>query len=155
MAKLFKKVLFGYKPDEVNAKIDTMTSEKEKEIDKFQTLRKEAELQIKEQEQIIADLKRKIEELNERERAISEVMIIAQKNAERVREEALQKAQTMLEESEEKVTLKTLELESLRTRVNNFREEFCNILDKYQLSLEELDLEKMQQIKWSVTTSDQ
>lgn len=154
MAKLFKKVLFGYKPDDVNAEIEKIQAEKQNQIKESQTLREEAELQIKKQEEIISELKKKIEEFNEREHAISEVMISAQKNAQIVQEEAMQKAQTMLKESEEKVRLKTQELESLRTRVNNFKEEFHNVLEKYQSSLETMEVERVEQFKPTVIISN-
>lgn len=154
MAKLFKKVLFGYKPEEVSKEIDKIQAEKQSEIEKLQTLRDEAELQIKNQEETIAELKKKIEEFNEREHAISEVMITAQKNSQAVQEEALKKAQNMLKESEEKVRLKTQELESLRTKVNNFKEEFHNVLEKYQSSLETMDLEHVEQFKPTVIISN-
>lgn len=135
MSKFFKKVLWGYKPAEVTSKMEEMQTEQLKEVESLKAQIEEAQVQIKKQEEIMAEHNKKLQEFFEREHIISEVLISAQKRSQKIEEDAREKAQNILEESDEKLKKKQQELETLRTRVTGFKEEFQRVLERYQSSL--------------------
>jgi len=134
----FRKSLFGYRKEEVINEIKRMDSEfglKMAELNReLDTLRSE----LKQADEKENELKAKLEGHAEKERYISNVMMTAQINAQKVEEQARERAHMMLEASEDELRKKQQELEILRTRVIRFKEEFRSILDNYRVSVENI-----------------
>ncbi|KUO78641.1 MAG: hypothetical protein APF81_26975 [Desulfosporosinus sp. BRH_c37] len=136
MSKFFKRVLFGYKPAEVTSKMEEMQTEQQKEVQNLKAQIEEARVQLKRQEEIMAEHKNKIQEFIEKEHIIAEVLLNAQKRSQKIEEDAREKAQNILDESEEKLKKKQHELENLRSKITVFKEDFQRVLEKYQSSLD-------------------
>lgn len=132
----FGKTLFGFKPSEVKDEIQRMDKDYKEQIAKLEKEIEEARKELNEYEEKISELKGKVDEHIQTEREIAGVMVTAQKNAQRIEEEAREKARKMLQNTEETLEKKQEELEFLRVKVQNFKEDFRDTLDKYRLSIE-------------------
>lgn len=138
MEKKFGRSLLGYNPDQVMNEIRHMDSEYQKRIEELSLQIDSARSQLKKSEELAVELQSKLNTYVEREHAIAEVMLKAQKNALRIEEEAKEKARLMFEKSEEELKKKRQELEFLRIKVERFRDEFRGILDEYKVSVESM-----------------
>ena len=136
MPKFFKRALFGYNPEEVTSAIEKMQTEQQKEVENLKVQIEEAKVQTKNQEEIMAEHKRQLQEFTEKELLISKVLISAQIRSQKIEDDAQEKAQYIMEEAEEKLKKKQQELESLRAKVTDFKEQFQRMLEKYQSSLD-------------------
>ena len=101
------------------------------EIEKVQT-----ELQNAEEKR--AELQKQLKAYIEREKVIADVLVTAQVNAQRIEEQARERASYMLEKAEEELKQKQQELDFLRIKVTRFKEEFREVLDNYRVSLEKV-----------------
>lgn len=139
MYKNFGKTLFGFKPCEVINEIQRIDSEHQQRIADLQAEIEEAKAKLTKTEEKSEELQKQLSSYIEREHLIAEVMLTAQKNAQRIEEEAREKARQMLEKSEKELNKKEQELKVLRAKINRFKEEFGEILDKYKTFLETMD----------------
>lgn len=136
MSSKFRKVFFGFDPGEVTNEIKNIDLEYQKRIAALQAEIEGVKEELNESEKKAEDLRQRLNSYMERELLIAEVMLTAQKNAQRIEEEAREKARIMLEKSDEELKKKLQELDFLRKKVERFKEEFREVLDKYKFSLE-------------------
>lgn len=136
----FGKSLFGFRPSEVENQILRMESENQEKIRALKEEIESARTELKKSEDKAAELQKRLNEYIDREHIISDVMLKAQVNAQRIEDEARERARLMLEKSEEELRKKNQELEFLRMKVERFREEFRGILDEYKISLETMKI---------------
>jgi len=138
--KKFGRSLFGYSPGQVVNEIRLMDSEYQRRIEVLQSQIESTGSELKKSQEKAAELQSKLTSYVEREYMIAEVMLKAQKNAQKIEEEAKEKARLMMEKSEEELRRKLIELEFLRVKVERFRDEFRGILDEYKLSVESMKI---------------
>lgn len=136
MSKKFRKILFGFDPREVTDEIQHIDLEHQKRITVLEAEIERARLELNQSEANALALQKQLNTYMERELLIAGVMLTAQKNAQRIEEEAREKARMMLEKSDEELRKKLQELELLRKKVERFKEEFREVLEKYKFSLE-------------------
>ncbi|SHF51177.1 DivIVA domain-containing protein [Desulforamulus putei] len=139
MVKSFNKTLFGYKPGEVLNEIEKMDKEHQQKVTSLQEEIAKLKNELTESRERVAALEQQLQVYIDREHAIADVLITAQKNASRIEEEARETAQRMLEKAEEELQKKQQELEKLRQKVQHFRQEFGEILEKYKQSLDTME----------------
>ncbi|MFZ5634888.1 MAG: hypothetical protein ACOY40_18835 [Bacillota bacterium] len=132
----FGRSLLGFSPAQVINEIERIDSEHQQKIGALKEEVSAAREELKKSEEKAAELQKQLNQYMDREHMIAEVMLKAQRNAQRMEEEAREKARMMLEKSEEELKVKLQELELLRVKVERFREEFRGMLDEYKLSLE-------------------
>lgn len=137
--KTFKKTLFGYKPCEVNQEVARISQEQQLEVTRYQEKVDSLKQELQEAESRAAAMEQQLQVLIDREHAIAQVLLTAQKNAYRIEEEARERSQAMLDNAEEELRNKQKELENLRQKIENFKSEFADILDKYKQSLGDLE----------------
>lgn len=137
MVKL-KKTLFGYKPKDVNNEINRIDDDHQEKIAALKKELENAILELRKSEKHRAELENKLNSYIQREHQISEVMITAQLNCQKIEEQAREQAHAMLEQSEMELKKKTQELEFLRVKVARFKEEFKETLDRYKFSLDSI-----------------
>lgn len=135
MSKEFNKTLFGYKPDQVKEKLQQLDTEYEKELHVLQLELEKAKSELKDSEQKLTEAELKLRNYVEREHIIADVMLNAQINAQKIEDKAQQKAQTMLETADDELKQKLQELDHLRSKIQNFKKEFSDILDNYKSSI--------------------
>ena len=140
MEKRFGKSILGYNPEEVGNAIKYMEDQHRERINVLQDEIEAAKSELKESEEKILELQKRLHDYIEREHMIAEVLMNAHKNAQRMEEEAREKARIMMEKSEEELKIKLQELEMLRSKAERFRAEFREILDDYRISLETMKL---------------
>jgi len=136
--KSFRKSLFGYKPSEVIYEIEHIHTENNKVIDGLKAQIDEAKSELEELRKHQAELEQELGEYMKREHMIADVLMKAQTNARRIEEEAQEKARALLEKSEEELKQKLIELEDLRSKIQAFKQDFRDTLDKYKYSLDEI-----------------
>ncbi|KJS02350.1 MAG: hypothetical protein VR68_03135 [Peptococcaceae bacterium BRH_c4a] len=136
MTKAFSRTLFGFKPEEVINQMGIMDVEYQEKVSALQSEIEMVKSEIKEYEEQAKQLQEKLNEYKEREHVISSVMIIAQKNAQKVEDEAREKAREMIDKADAEVDKKLRELESLRIKIGAFKEEFLRALESYKISVE-------------------
>lgn len=136
----FGKSLFGFRPSEVESQILRMESESQEKIRALKEEIESARNELKKSEEKAAELHKRLNEYMDREHIISDVMLKAQVNAQRIEDEAKERARAMIEKSEEELRKKNQELEFLRMKVERFREEFREVLDEYKISLETMKI---------------
>jgi len=134
----FRKSLFGYRKDEVINELKRLDGEFGSKIAALSSELEGLRNELKRAEEKENELKYKLETYTEKERYISEVMMTAQANAQKVEEQARERARLMMDASEEELKKKQQELEVLRAKVIRFKDEFRNILDNYRVSVENI-----------------
>jgi hypothetical protein len=77
-----------------------------------------------------------LEEYLSKERQIAEVMISAQISAQKIEAQARAKAEILLQETDEELRRKNQELELLRFKAQNFKQELTDRLDQYRSALD-------------------
>jgi len=134
----FSKTLFGFKPAEVINQIENMEKEHQQKVEAFKSEIEKIQAELKSAEEKREELQKQLNIYIERERTITDVMVTAQINAQRIEEQARERARHMLENTEEELKQKLQELDFLRIKVARFKEEFREILDNYRVSLEKV-----------------
>jgi len=134
----FSKTLFGFKPGEVISQIDNMENEHQEKINALNSEIEKIQAELQKAEEKREDLQKQLNSYIEKENLIAEVMVIAQINAQRIEEQARERARHMLENAEEELKQKLHELDFLRIKVARFKEEFREVLDNYRVSLEKV-----------------
>lgn len=134
----FRKSLFGYRKDEVINELKRLDGEFGSKITALSSELEGLRNELKRAEEKENELKHKLETYSEKERYISEVMMTAQANAQKVEEQARERARLMMDASEEELRKKQQELEVLRAKIIRFKDEFRNILDNYRVSVENI-----------------
>ncbi len=138
MNRNFGKSLFGFKPKDVMSELDRIDAEYQKKIEAIKAEIDQAKMDLKHSEEKQAELQKKVDEYLVRERMVTDVMVAAQINAQKIVEQAKEKSRQMLENSEEELKRKLQELDFLRLKVSRFKEEFREVLDNYRVSLEKI-----------------
>ncbi|MDD4802866.1 MAG: hypothetical protein PHF24_07990 [Syntrophomonas sp.] len=136
MFKNIGKTLFGFKPKDVINEMQRLDTQYQTKIDALQAEIALAKEELKKTEDRIPELQKQLEYHQNLERQIAEVMVSAQISAQRIEDQAREKAKTMLQNTEDELRRKNQELEFLRVKVNRFKEEFRETLDKYKYSLD-------------------
>jgi len=136
MSMNFGRTLLGFKPNEVINEIQRIDSEHQKKVASLQAEIEIVRVELEKSEENAVELHKQLNYYMEREHMIAGVMLTAQRNSLRIEEEAREKARMMLEESGEELKKKLEELELLRTKVEHFKREFREVLEKYKYSLE-------------------
>lgn len=132
----FGRKLFGLNPQEVyeefknteenhNKFMENLTREVERARESLATLEKDNR-----------NLINQLAMYQEREQLISQVLVTAQLNAQKIEYEARENARTMMEKCTEELRIKNLELDRMKSKVLRFKEEFKEVLDKYRYSIE-------------------
>lgn len=138
MSKKFNKTLFGFKPDEVNNEIEKIDREYQQKIENLETEIEKSKMELLSMEEKRIKLQSKLDDYEKREHLITEVMLTAQINAQKIDEQARERARTILSNSEEELKNNLHELDLLRIKVARFKEEFREVLDNYRVSLEKV-----------------
>ncbi len=138
MEKKFGRALLGYNPAEVASEIQRIDAEYRQKEGTLQVKITAAEEELIRSRERIAQLEKQLNTYIEREHIIAEVMLTATNNACRIEEEARERARAMEEKSAEELREKVREFELLRMKVERFKTEFKEILDRYKFSLEEM-----------------
>ncbi|MEW5920720.1 MAG: DivIVA domain-containing protein [Bacillota bacterium] len=136
MAKSFKKALFGYKPEEVQNEINRLNSVYQEETVILRADIEKAKAELKQSEAEVNALQSKLDNYISREQSIVDVMVLAQKKALQLEEEARRQAKVMLETTEKELQDKKQELERLQEKLERFKQEFKELLDEYRFSIE-------------------
>jgi len=139
MKKDFRRSLFGYKPADVRNELTKAAEEEQRKIELLQADLEKARAQLQEAENLKLQLEKRLAEYAERERLLADVLVTAHINAQKIEEQAREHARIMLEKSEEELRNKQLEIEALRSKVVRFKEEFRHTLEKYRISLENVN----------------
>jgi len=134
----FRRSLLGYKPEEVKSRIEKIENDHQKEIALLEAQIEEVKTELRKAEEQQARLEAEVKEYTEKEKVISEIMLKAQLNARKIEEEARERAHIMIQEAENELKEKLRELEALRVKVKNFKQDFRETLDNYRLSLESI-----------------
>ncbi|MEN6326630.1 MAG: hypothetical protein ABFD18_10570 [Syntrophomonas sp.] len=132
------KTLFGFKPKDVIDEFARIDAECQQKIEAMKTEIEQTKNELKRSEEKQAELQKRADEYMVRERMVTDVMVAAQLNAQKIVEQAREKARMMLESSEEELKHKLQELDFLRLKVSRFKEEFREVLDNYRVSLEKV-----------------
>lgn len=132
------KSLFGSNTKEPDNEKSIFAAEQQKKITALQGEIAQAHLQLENSEAYRAELQKKLEDYQGKERQIAEVMIIAQINAQQLEAEARAKAAVLLQETDEELRRKNQELELLRLKALHFKREIKGRLDEYSSSLEKI-----------------
>ncbi len=138
MYKNIGKTLFGFKPKDVINEMQRIDSEYQTKIEALQAEIDRAREELKKTEARLPELQKQLDHHLKQERQIAEVMVTAQINAQRIEDQAREKAETLLQNSEEDLRRKNQELDFLRMKVNRFKEEFRETLDNYKYSLDNI-----------------
>lgn len=136
MNKKFGRTLFGYKPKQVKQEIQQMDITSQNKLNLLQAEVDKFKLQLQDTEHKRDELQAELDRFIARERLIAEVMVNAEENARKIEEQTREKAQAMTESAEKELKSKLKELDLLRTRVVQFKDEFRTTLDNYRLSLD-------------------
>jgi len=139
MNKNMRRSIFGYKPSDVNNEFARAEEEHRTKIQLLQAELAKAQSQLREAEEVKLQLEKKLAEYAERERLLADVLVTAHINAQRIEEQAREHARIMLEKSEEELRNKQLELEALRSKIIRFKDEFRFTLEKYRISLDNVN----------------
>jgi len=135
----FSKTLFGFKPDEVISQIESMENEQQQKVEALKTEIEKVQKGLQYAEEKRAELQKQLNSYIEREKVIADVLVTAQVNAQRIEEQARERASHMLVNAEEELKQKLQELDFLRIKVTRFKEEFREVLDNYRVSLEKVN----------------
>ncbi|MDD3363623.1 MAG: hypothetical protein PHZ03_01430 [Syntrophomonas sp.] len=138
MYKNIGKTLFGFKPKDVINEMERIDSEHQARIGKLQAKIAQAKEELKKTEARLPELQKQLDHQLSKERQIAEVMLTAQINAQRIEDQAREKAEIVLLKAEEELRRKKQELDFLQMKVNRFKEEFGETLDNYKKSLEQI-----------------
>lgn len=136
MSKKFGRALFGYKPKQVINEMQQMDIEAQNEIIRLEMELDRLKAELKTTEDTGKELQGQLDQFIAKERLIAEVMVNAEINARRIEEQASAKAQTMIESAEKELKARLNEIDLLRTRITQFKDEFRTTLDNYRLSLD-------------------
>ena len=136
MSNLFKKVLFGFKPDEVQNEITRLETVNQQKISALQAEVEKAKDEWKKSNEEVKALEAKLENYILREQSIVDIMVLAQKKAQQIEEEAHLQAKAMLESAEKELLQKKQQLEKLQEKLASFKKEFKELLDEYRFSIE-------------------
>ena len=134
----FSKTLFGFKPGEVISQIESMENEQQQKVEALKSEIEKVQTELQNAEEKRAELQKQLNAYIEREKVIADVLVTAQVNAQRIEEQARERASYMLEKAEEELKQKQQELDFLRIKVTRFKEEFREVLDNYRVSLEKV-----------------
>jgi len=134
--KQFRKTLFGFKPAEVTEEIQWIDSEYQNKVSSLQEAIEKAKIDFNNSEEKLGELQDELDKYIVKEREIASVLVTAQINAQRIEEEAREKSRVILESAEKALRKKQEEIESLRLKLQRFKEEFKDMLDDYRLSIE-------------------
>ena len=132
------KSLFGFKPKDVISEFERIDAEYQQKIEAMKAEIELAKTDLKKMEEKQGELQKKVDDYALRERMVTDVMVDAQINAQKIIEQAREKARIILENSEEELKHKLQELDFLRLKVSRFKEEFREVLDNYRVSLEKV-----------------
>jgi chromosome segregation ATPase len=130
-------ILFGGNPREpINDKEQHIDTEYQLRIENLQAEIVQARAKLKEAQARMTELQNKLEEYQSKERQISEVMINAQINAQKFEAQARAKAEILIQELDEELRRKNQELELLRIKAQNFKQELSERIDQYRSSID-------------------
>lgn len=132
----FTKSLWGFKPSEVTTQIENINNEYQQKAAMLVSEIEQARLELLKAQDKHEELQKQLQAYIERERSISDVMIAAQVNAQKIEEQARERARQTVETAEKELQQKLQELDMLRIKVSRFKEDFRDILDNYRVSLD-------------------
>ncbi|MCX5780052.1 MAG: hypothetical protein NTV45_04405 [Firmicutes bacterium] len=130
--------LFGSHAKETDTEINMFAAEQLRKINALQSEITQAQAQLANSEACMIELQKKLEDYQSKERQISDVMIMAQINAQQIEAAARSKAAIVLQETEEELWRKNQELELLRLKTIHFKQEIKARLNEYSSSLEKI-----------------
>lgn len=134
----FSKTLFGFKPGEVISQIESLKNEQQQKVDALNAEIEKVQKELQYAEEKKNELKKQLNSYVERENVLADVLVTAQVNAQRIEEQARERASHMMANAEEELKQKLQELDFLRIKVTRFKEEFREVLDNYRVSLEKV-----------------
>ncbi len=133
-----RKTMGGYKREDVTAYIASLVKKYEEQLLKAgeETVAARAEAAAAEKEN--AKLFEKLQNLEAERDSVSRAVISAQREAEKILEEAREKGEALVAEKEEAVTRMEKKLSALRTEIRSLRLSAAAALRKYEATLGEL-----------------
>lgn len=134
----FGRSFFGFKPREVITAFEQMDESYQVKIAFLEEEIKQAREALTKTEQEAEKLKSRLFEYEEQKMLISEILINAHQKARQIEAEARENALSALEQVNAQIRVKEQELSILKARVEKFKEEFKEVLERYRYSLENL-----------------
>ncbi len=131
-------ILFGRNTKKMNDEKERSDSEYQLKIQTLQAQIVQTQDKLMESQTKRAELQNRLEEYLSKERQIAQVMINAQINAQKFEAQARARAEILMQEIDEELRHKNLELELLRMKAKDFKQEFSECLDQYKSSLEKI-----------------
>lgn len=132
----FGRKFFGLNPRDVYSEIKNNEEIYNKNSDNLKKEIEKVSEALEKSEKELEGLKNQLALYHEREQVISQVLVTAQLNAQKIELEARENARIMLEKCNAELQVKNRELEKLRNKVARFKEEFKDLLDKYRYSID-------------------
>lgn len=134
----FRRSFFGFKPRDVIAALEQADTGYQAKIAQLEEEIRRAREALAETEQEAEKLKNRLAEYEEQKMLISEILINAHQKARQIEAEARENALSALEQVNAQIRVKEQELNILKARVEKFKEEFKEVLERYRYSLENL-----------------
>jgi chromosome segregation ATPase len=134
----FGRSFFGFKPREVITAFEQMDESYQVKIAFLEEEIKQAREALTKTEQEAEKLKSRLFEYEEQKMLISEILINAHQKARQIEAEARENALSALEQVNAQIRVKEQELSIHKARVEKFKEEFKEVLERYRYSLENL-----------------
>lgn len=130
--------MFGNDPRELKTEEDKGGMDQVTQSEALKTEIIMARKKLQEAEARMLELQKKLDEFVNKERQIAEIMIIAQINAQRTEAQARARAEVLLQEKDEELRLKQQELELLKLKAQQFKEDILDRLDQYKANVEKM-----------------
>ncbi len=134
----FSRSLWGYAPAEVDQYLQDMASRQARELRDRENQLERLQSELETLRERLKEAQRELEQYREQERAVMQILVQAQMRAERIEQEARERAEQQKEAILAEIAQKRAELARVRNRIDQFRREFAAILDRYQASMEDL-----------------
>jgi chromosome segregation ATPase len=134
----FRRGFFGFKPREVITAFERMDEDYRARIARLEEEIRRVREALAETEREAEKLKSRLVEYEEQKMLISEILINAHQKARQIETEARENALSALEQVNAQIRVKEQELNILKARVEKFKEEFKEVLERYRYSLENL-----------------
>lgn len=135
----FRTSFWGYRKDQVHQYLSELKRDYEAKKEELAAKHREALSENKALAAKLEELANDLERYREQEHLIAKVLIEAQIRAVGIEHEAQEKAERMKKEIMDAIALKRTELNTLKSRVEQFKSDFAHMLDSCKSSLSMFD----------------
>ncbi|MEW6229772.1 MAG: DivIVA domain-containing protein [Bacillota bacterium] len=135
----FQTSFWGYRKNQVHEYLSELKRDYEAKKEELAAKHRDALSENKALAAKLQELASDLERYREQEHLIAKVLIEAQLRAVAIEHEAQEKAERIKKEVMDEIALKRTELNSLKTRVEQFKDNFAKMLDSCKASLSVFD----------------